>query len=64
MVTNKQKHHEAIQAENIEIDDSGVSAIGSQKGKVLSKGVAGFANLEHNISLTTDKVFRPGFITK
>lgn len=62
--TDKQKNYEAILVENIEIDGPGVAVIISQKGKVLFKGARGLANLEHNVPLTTDSVFRLGSITK
>lgn len=63
-VTEKQKHYETILVENIEADEPGVAVIVSQKGKVLFKGARGLANMEHNIPLTTDSVFRLGSITK
>jgi CubicO group peptidase (beta-lactamase class C family) len=63
-LTNKQKHYEAVLLENIKKDEPGVAVIVSQKGKVLFKGARGLANLEHNIPLTTDSVFRLGSITK
>lgn len=63
-VTDKQKHYETILVENIETDEPGVAVIVSQKGKVLFKGARGLANLEHNIPLTTESVFRLASITK
>ena len=64
ILTDKQKAYEAILVEQIRIDEPGVAVIVSQKGKVLFKAARGLANLEHNIQLTTDSVFRLGSITK
>lgn len=63
-LTDKQKAYEAILVEQIGIDEPGVAVIVSQNGNVLFKGTRGLANLEHNIPLTTDSVFRLGSITK
>ncbi|MCJ8319384.1 MAG: beta-lactamase family protein [Colwellia sp.] len=51
---------------NTYIDEGGpgVAVIVSQHGKVLYKSARGMANIEHNVPLTTDSVFRLGSITK
>ncbi|QBG36874.1 serine hydrolase domain-containing protein [Litorilituus sediminis] len=48
----------------VDKDGPGVAAIVSQHGKVLYKGARGMANIEHNIPLETDSIFRLGSITK
>ena len=45
-------------------DGPGVSVIMSKNGKVVFKGAQGMANIEHQVPLTTDSVFRLGSITK
>lgn len=42
----------------------GVAALVSKKGAVIFKGAYGLANIEHQIPLKTDGVFRLGSITK
>ncbi|WP_226647732.1 serine hydrolase domain-containing protein [Microbulbifer variabilis] len=63
-LTNRQKSYENILIANVKADEPGVSVIVSRKGKVLYRGARGLANLEHNIPLTADSVFRLGSITK
>ncbi|WP_445359749.1 serine hydrolase domain-containing protein [Microbulbifer sp. EKSA005] len=64
MLEVEQKNYETILAENIDIDEPGVAVIVSKDGRVVFKGARGLANLEHNIPLTTDSIFRLGSLTK
>ena len=48
----------------IDQEGPGVAVIVSKNGKVLYKKARGMANIEHQIPLTTDSVFRLGSITK
>ncbi|WNC71969.1 serine hydrolase domain-containing protein [Thalassotalea psychrophila] len=61
---DSKKNYENILINNVESKGPGVAVIISQNGKVLYKGARGLANIEHNIALTTDSVFRLGSITK
>ena len=62
--SESQNKYDAILAKYIPADGPGAAAIMSQNGKVLYQGAAGLANIEHNIDLTTESVFRLGSITK
>ncbi|MFT4941058.1 MAG: CubicO group peptidase (beta-lactamase class C family) [Paraglaciecola sp.] len=62
--SDNQKSYKAILEKYIPADGPGVAVILSQKGKVLYQGARGLANIEHNIPLSTDSVFRLGSITK
>lgn len=64
VMESEQKRYKEILVENIEADEPGVAVIVSKKGKVLFQGAHGLANLEHNIPLTPNSVFRLGSITK
>jgi CubicO group peptidase (beta-lactamase class C family) len=56
--------YQAIVDKYIPKDGPGVSVIMSQNGKVIFQGAQGMANIEHQVPLTTDSVFRLGSITK
>ena len=56
--------YDKILTNNIDADGPGSAVIVSKNGEVLYKGARGLANIEHNIPLTTDSIFRLGSITK
>jgi len=56
--------YEQVLASFIEKDGPGVAVIVSQHGKVLYKGARGMANIENQVPLKTDSIFRLGSITK
>lgn len=56
--------YDAVLARFVESSGPGVAVIVSQKGKTLYKGARGMANIELQVPLQTDSVFRLGSITK
>lgn len=62
--TESQNKYEAILAKYIPANGPGAAVTVSQKGKILYQGAAGRANIELNVDLTKDSVFRLGSITK
>ncbi len=56
--------YQSIVDKYIPKDGPGVSVIMSKNGKVIFKGAQGMANIEHQVPLNTDSVFRLGSITK
>ena len=56
--------YEQVLATFINKEGPGVAVIVSQHGKVLYKAARGMANIEHQVPLKTDSVFRLGSITK
>ncbi|MDQ7049599.1 MAG: serine hydrolase domain-containing protein [Enterobacterales bacterium] len=63
-ISENQNEYQAILAKYIPADGPGAAVIVSQNGQVLFEGAAGLANIELNIDLTTESVFRLGSITK
>ncbi|WP_445357016.1 serine hydrolase domain-containing protein [Microbulbifer sp. ANSA002] len=64
VIEDRQRRYKEILVENVKIGEPGVAVIVSKKGKVIFQGAYGLANLEHNIPLTANSVFRLGSITK
>jgi CubicO group peptidase (beta-lactamase class C family) len=58
------KDYQEVLSSYIDKTAPGVAVIVSQHGKVLYKGARGMANIEHQVALKTDSVFRLGSITK
>lgn len=56
--------YDRILASFVDPKESGVTAIVSQHGEVLYKGALGMANIELDVPLNTDSIFRLGSITK
>jgi CubicO group peptidase (beta-lactamase class C family) len=56
--------YDKVLASFIETDGPGATAIVSQHGKILYKGARGMANIELQVPLKTDSIFRLGSITK
>ncbi len=61
---DNQNNYDAILAKYLPADGPGAAVIISKKGKVIYQGARGLANIEHNVPLTTESVFRLGSITK
>ncbi len=57
-------NYQSIIDKHIPKDGPGVAVIMSKNGNVIFQGAQGMANIEHQIPLTTDSVFRLGSITK
>lgn len=56
--------YEQVLATFVNEGGPGVAVIVSQHGKVLYKGARGMANIEHQVPLKSDSIFRLGSITK
>ena len=63
-LTETQQRYNEILIQHIDANHPGVAVIVSKNGKVVFKGARGLANIEHNIPLTTNSVFRIGSLTK
>ena len=59
-----QSEYQQVLSSYIDENGPGAAVIVSQHGKVLFKSALGQANIEHQIPLTADSVFRLGSITK
>jgi len=62
--TTKAENYDAILAKYVETTGPGVAVIVSKQGKILYKNSRGLANIELQVPLKTDTVFRLGSITK
>ncbi len=58
------KSYDQVLAAFVDAKGPGAAAIVSQHGKVLYKGALGMANIELQVPLKTDSIFRLGSITK
>lgn len=63
-ITATKKSYDNVLATFVDEKGPGAAAIVSQHGKVLYKGALGLANIELQVPLTTDSIFRLGSITK
>lgn len=56
--------YDTVLTSSVDAEGPGVAVIVSQHGKILYKGARGMANIELQVPLKTDSIFRLGSITK